>query len=853
MSHFPAVSADTLEGNGMLPAEYDQTVKQAAPFETVKPPANVHPRLYIREADLDKLRNRAAGQNKYYKQMLESIGSGKYDSGVLENKTDIVSFTHLAPRHTIQDILDTAISRAILYVMDRKNNLVHGQKAIKVAMEFMHSYECTWGENTYDIGNNACMLIHSLSCIYDWCYDLLTSEDKNFFIQKFDYYLTYLEFSRTESGEYTGWEHGFTGTNSMNGHHVEHQIAAVTALGIALYDEKPHYWDVISDYMYNHMFPTSNFLLRQGTVWQGTSYGPGRFKHLAHSNLLLYKMQDPANRKSFLTPHAVYALYSMIYYRRPDGQTLRLGDIFNSSTPFGVEWVFGEVNCILYLNAIYRDPYLQTEFVKLEKIRKPQSPIAFILGSDVNPKPYSGNLPQAYYMPYPNGEFLATTGWQENVDFNSNVMHVDMRLGTVQPFNHEHLDSGSFQIYYKGGLAVDGGIYEGTMGAYGSNHDVNWDKKTISHNCFLIYDPNYDKKFDLTAPLDHMNPNPEEFIYRGRRAANDGGQLYGFGFGWAWDTPHDVYPDENGIIKYYPSNKQGIELHGPSSNWRTGKILSNYMEPKTLAPKYTYLKGDLASLYGYRAKEANRSFLFLNFGDPAYPGALIVFDRIVTGDKYPDYLDYEKYFLLHSINAPDVIRDNYGKIDSFLIKRTEEAVNDGIPVGKYNGQMLCTPLLPSKDNIRLKVVNGYDVFGEEFPNHAIGKPTEEAGEWMLMVSPKAKAQTDLMLNVMQVSDAGTKHLPVAMVGSETEDMVGAKIFGRVAMFSTDGRLRETSVTIPKAADDKQQLIYHITDLAAGEWVVTTSQGKAAEFTVEKGGNIGVFAGDGSLEHVIQRK
>ena len=830
-----------LKGNPMLPADFDHSVLQAKQFEAIHPPANTHPRLYVREADLPQIRSKT--NNKYYQQMLDSINSGKYDSGVLANPSDMVRFTHLAPRHIIQDIIDTAMGRAILYLMDRKSNLAHGQEAIAIAMEFMATYKCTWAGDGYTIGNNACLLIHGFSCIYDWCYDLLSEGDKQFFIEKFDYYLSYLEFSRTEDGEYTGWEHGFTGTNSMNGHHVEHQIAAVTALGIALYDEKPYYWQVISDYMYNHMFPTSNFLLRQGTVWQGTSYGPGRLQHLVHSNLLMYRMQEPDSRKSFITPDALYAMYSMIYYRRPDNQTLRLGDIFNSSTPLGVEWVFGEVNCILYLNAVYHDPYLHTELLRLEKVRKPQVPVAFLLWDSVEPKSYTENWPTAYYMPYPNGEILATTGWQKEVDFNSNVMHVDMRLGVVQPFNHEHADSGSFQIYYKGGLAVDSGIYEGHNGMYGSAHDVNWDKKTISHNCFLIYDPNYDKKFDLTAIPDWSDPNPEEFIWRDRRVANDGGQLYCFGFGRAKDSPLDVYPCENGVVRYFPGDNptQGIELHGPDSKWRTGRILSHYIQPGTLAPKFTYLKGDLAKLYGYRAKEAQRSFLFLNFEDATYPGALIVFDRITTGDTYPDYPDYEKYFLLHSMNAPDVIRNRMGKIDGFLIKRTE---------GKYNGQLLCTPLLPAKDNIGLKVVNGFNIFGEEFPNCPINKHlTEEAGEWMLMVSPKAKAQTDMMLHVMQVSDAGTETLPVTMIGCETDDMVGAKIFGRVAMFSTDGRLRDGTVSIPPAGEG--EMVYHIADLAPGKWTATGENGQAAEFTVDAEGHIGVFAAEASCGYVLK--
>ena len=46
-------------GNDMLPAEYDISVRIAERFENILPPAGIHPRLYIRESDIDELRVRA--------------------------------------------------------------------------------------------------------------------------------------------------------------------------------------------------------------------------------------------------------------------------------------------------------------------------------------------------------------------------------------------------------------------------------------------------------------------------------------------------------------------------------------------------------------------------------------------------------------------------------------------------------------------------------------------------------------------------------------------------------------------------------------------------------------------------
>ena len=47
-----------LPDNNMMPVDYDTSVKIAERFEKIVPSAGVHPRLYIRESDLEDLRDR---------------------------------------------------------------------------------------------------------------------------------------------------------------------------------------------------------------------------------------------------------------------------------------------------------------------------------------------------------------------------------------------------------------------------------------------------------------------------------------------------------------------------------------------------------------------------------------------------------------------------------------------------------------------------------------------------------------------------------------------------------------------------------------------------------------------------
>jgi heparin/heparan-sulfate lyase len=477
--------------------------------------------------------------------------------------------------------------------------------------------------------------------------------------------------------------------------------------------------------------------------------------------------------------------------------------------------------------------------------------------SNTEPKNYKGNLPLTRYMGGPNGEMVAMTGWFDDwhTDFNSNIMHVNMRFG-INTNNHDHLDAGAFQIYYKGALAVDAGIYNGRLGEFGSPHDREWNKATISHNSILIRDPNYNKKYGERA-ADISNPEFNQFWWRGHKLENSGGQLYSFGGGGADGMPKDVYRDSDGVIKYFPFNKNGIPIDGADSQWAQSRIISASVEAGMLEPEYSYLKGDMTELYGYRAENVSRSFMFYNFKDKAYPGALIVFDRITVSDGYDDCLDYEKYFLLHSLDKPEIVCDENNNIENIIVKNTRSGV---IPEGHiinaasgdyyaYNGQLVNTPLLPVKGDIDIKLVHGYNVFGKEFDNisHYETTGTEEAGKWMLMLSPKSKARTHLMLNVLQCQNAGAEPLDVCMTGSENDEIVGAKINGFVTMFSVGGKLLDGRVTLPSAGNknknkDETDLKYYIADLAAGKWTVCGADDNlpAAEFFVKDGENIGRF-------------
>jgi len=789
------------------------------------PPQNIHPRLYIRDFDLPELRERAKQSGtqiaNYYSQIKSS--AKRENSGKLPETKKLNEDINL---------LDAIKSKALIYLLD--DDVQYGLDAVRMAEEYMATIYTSYNTDGYARGYQIGNAIHLGAMVYDWCFDLLTLEDQTKYINHFNRLVNYFEFNDKDNPFPAGFENFKYGWSVISGHHIEQQIRDVLALGVAIYDEEPMYWDFISDFVYNQLMPTSNFLMDLGTCWEGTSYGPSRFCQIAKINAILYRMAGEGKRESLFYDSVIDCMKSYLYYRRPDGQYMRMGDMFTTNLPVGVPHEFGDLPALLYVNSIYKDPYLMTEMNKLVKFRYMPLVESFIFWCEIVPKPVT-DLPLTNYLK--KSEMQCFTGWEKEINFDSNVMHVDMKIGEYPTYNHAHQDAGSFQIYYKGALAVDAGIYEGKDGAYASNSDINWNKRTISHNSILIYDKNVEEKYEK---FDAWGRIFERYFFKDRMPpgyVNDGGQRAALN----GSVPSQAYLDHNGKLVYVKNYNDGTDMEMPvSEQWRSPRELSHYIEPNTLEPSYSYLKGALQEMYDYRAEVVNRSFLFLNFKDDKYPGALIIFDKITSTDP-----NYEKYFLLHSMYEPEIMKNDNGFITGFKIQNTKDHGKNM----KYNGQLVDTPLLPRGDNLECETVKGFKVFGYDASNRPNGA-SEEFGEYMLMIKPKNPAGTDLFLNVLQCQDAGTQELPVVMIGNETDDMVGALIHDCAAMFSANGKILNKEIKIP-ALNKNGMIKYHVADLAPGIWeFYDESKLIYAKIIVSDGGNFGYVEAPGEKAYTF---
>jgi heparin/heparan-sulfate lyase len=497
--------------------------------------------------------------------------------------------------------------------------------------------------------------------------------------------------------------------------------------------------------------------------------------------------------KNIFSPKQAKVPYRWIYTRRPDGQLMRDGDSFISAqTPLGTYW--SSPFHLMLTSSFYKDPYLKAEFLKQYQLtlgRYVIDDIWMLLFDDPNVKPVTNTaLPLTKYFGDPFGTMVARTSWDTGK--NANTVVAEMKVGGIWFANHQHLDAAQFQIYYKGGLAIDAGIYEGTKGAYGSEHDRNFHKRTIAHNTMLVYD------------------SAEQMVWGRNRLSNDGGQRYpNFG--------------------YEPVKAEDLFAKG----YRVANVIAHAIGPDSLRPGFSYLKGNITNAYSKKVTDFRRSFVFLNFANAEHPAAMIVYDRVVSANPA-----FKKTWLLHSIEEPAIVGNNA------TINRTENG---------YNGRLVNTTLLPVAGNAVITKVGGagkaFLVDGvnyEQYVNRA--NSSEEAGQWRIEISPKQAKASDHFLNVLQVTENKEGQRPLEATMKEHANHFSVTVADRIVFFSKSAE--KTNVKMSFMIQRNKQMKVLITDLQPGTWQLKKS-GKKVMSTIVFADN-GTFyfdagPGDYSLE------
>ena len=696
-------------------------------------PPKVHPRLYLRAENIPDIKKRMSDPKlaKVWNDLQEMKADWKPED--IPEKIDFRFYLNNQRGATVRAMLN-----ALDYLVTKD------KKTARAAItEMLDALETTKFPKTGgDIARGIGLLMTNSAMVYDWCYDQLTVSEKERYIASLIRLAKLLEcgYPPTKQG-------------SIAGHSSEWMIMRdLISAGIAIYDEFPEMYELAAGRFFSEHLPARNFFYPAHNYHQGTSYFNVRFAN----DLFPLWIFDRMGAGNVYHPSQQFVMYDIIYRRRPDGQVLYGGD---ENPTRRREKVYSLP--AFMVSSYYKDEYLNYEFQKQPRVEAHCKIFEFLWRDTKLGTKTPDDLPLTRYSGTPFGWMIAHTGW------GSESVVAEMKVNEYAFNNHQHLDGGAFQIYYKGLLALDAGAYQGTSGGYNSPHNKHFFKRTIAHNSLLIYDP--DEKFPSWG---YGGEDKSEF------AGNDGGQRLP-GKDWGECTNLDVLLN---------------------TNFKVGKVQAVGFGPEQQTPDYSYLKGDITEAYTSKVEEVKRSFVFLNLKDKKIPAALIVFDKVVSANP-----DFKKFWLLHSIEKP-VIEGN-----KTIIKRTKNG---------DKGMLVNTTLLPELSNADIQPVGGpgkeFWVFGQNYPNVPAADDENQRGEWRIEISPKTGAKEDYYLNVMQITDTSQKELH-NVVSVQSDKTTGVQIADRIVTFSKNGNVIDTPFSVQIQGNGIFKIL--LTDLLAGTWQI----------------------------------
>lgn len=730
-------------------------------------PPDEHPRLLFRKKDIARIKNNLEHEQNAsaYKALLANA-EYKTDGRLPELK--------YGQAHNINTSVELMIeANALLYQLTDEKE--HGLKAIGAARNFVESVMID-ESNDSSTGRDMMQAMWSVALCYDWCYDLLTDEDKDFLL----FYMLYNTRYSEASYPPTAYDIS-TGHSEIIGHILEFQLlGGMMGIAVAAYDEAPDYYNIVAGRIQQYIIPAVNRFNQSGMYTEGSTYGIYRHYYEILNNYIFKAMgHDNVYYEEGLST------LGYLYLRQPDAELLFMGDCGGY---YLNKYITNNYCAFFLLGNMLHNPYFKTEYyrayrkeLKTETLPGHMTPAMWLVINDVEvPCDRSfRDFPLTMYTGDDFGLMLARTGWNEG--FDSNDALCLMNLKTRYIYGHSHKDAGHFSLYYKGILALDSGIYQGssfvnskgvkvTSVGYGKPFHQGYTRQSIAHNTMLVDDPT-----EEVAEIDKSS-----------FTTVDGGQR--------WD------------VKNWPA--MTIEdFDGEAA--KSGEILSYNWGPDLREPEYSYMKGDLTYAYTSKVENFQRSFMFFNFKDETYPAALIVFDAVRSSSP-----NFKKTWLLHCEEEP--------VIDGNAVTVTRDTVD-------YNGRLINQSLLPDNGFSIEKIGQDFDGVSKYKVKDTLYemKPlsdTAEVGNWRVEISPTKAEKQSYFLNVLQLSENEESIVPLeARLVENTDDYAGVEIKEHVAYFRKDGLSKAKNFTIHPGKTE-QERFFAVTGLAEGKWTVSDKDG-----------------------------
>lgn len=747
------------------------------PKPAFSPPAG-HPRVYFTAKDVPLLRKWAKHpQNKLaWEAFQENLETGT--DGMLAPGKD-------GAANMDAKVLAIITSYAYDFAVFGKKE--SGIQAIKAMRNYLRTV--TYPKNEY---NNTGQTLFTIAAVYDWCYPLLTDEDRKSLIDSALATAALMEI---------GWPPVKQG--NVTGHGPEGQIFRdLLTVAIAMYDERPDIYNVVAGRFFSRMVEPRRFVYPAHMHPQGSHYTNYRGQWEMLATWILSRIGLPM----VFGPDQQYQMYWTLYARRGDGQILRDGDTHINNRPLG-EYYSGHFRTMFLAANYFNDPYLKmgaflqrTDFEPVEPRGNQACDSVEMLifnNPELEPRPLD-ELPLTKYFPSPKGAMIARTSWEEGID--SPAVVAEMKINEWYFSNHQHLDAGAFQIYYRGVLANDSGYYQAKKNStgssandgsseYGSLYDINYNKRSIAHNVMTVHDPD------------------EKFVSRRWKdvpMANDGGQRMPN----LWIEP-----------------KEHEEFLDPGNAYRICEVLGRGFGPDAKSPDYTYLKGDLTKAYSEKIKAYERSFAFLNLKDKDHPAVLVVFDRVASSNP-----NFRKTWLLHGLEEPRI------EGNRTIFKDTRKG---------YRGKLTVDTLLPEPSNTVIASVGGPGkenfVDGISYKADVRPEGSNEGGGWRVEVSPKTPSGLDHFLHVLQIGDHTPDRAPLPAETIQTDTHVGTKIGDRVVLFAKSRERVGSAVAFAIKGKERTKVL--VADLQPGTWTIERAGKAIGTINVTAESGVAYFEGE----------
>lgn len=446
----------------------NQAAEMEAPKERMALPARFgmpysfpvkgqHPRVMFTEKDKPAIRANMTGPDGVHAmEKLRELLAQDVDGVLPETYKGVANLDY--------NVFAVVEAYAFDYAMN--GNVENGKRAVAAARNVVKTFK--YNPKGADVVREKGSTIYLSALVYDWCYPLMSGEDKRLFVDKAE------ELAATITGM-GGWP--MTEVYTVHGHNSETHIQRdLLALSIACYDEYPDMYNLVAGYIMNGLAPTKNWWYRSGTFHQGLGYNALRFGCELHGYFLFNRM----NGTKIYSDDMGKVPFQEVYCQRPDGRSFPEGDTNGDSLFAKIPtWTRSDMPVLLYASSLFDDGYLKKEYQRWSNGYKWLSynsffplisPVNFLIVNDpyVVPKPRT-ELPYTRLFGSPNGMMIARTGFNEGREDGAMVSEEWVKIPNErageenEPDNHWYYFQKNGKAYRRPDSASSGSLKAKTI------------------------------------------------------------------------------------------------------------------------------------------------------------------------------------------------------------------------------------------------------------------------------------------------------------------------------------------------------------------------------------------------------